>query len=217
MVAGLLSLLAAPAAAWIGERLPAVQILFANAALALLIVQAAILQTAGLLARCRKSTCAGLPRLPAPKGILLGLAALAASTVLFGTTWGTTWLDLVPTGRRIELGLVLFLVLFPASWALAAGLQHLVGSTGSSRWQWIAPLPGWIGTVLALWLGCAWFVQPKAPQFLIPATFVVVSGLLAIPLWTLPNRPGLSLARAIHHAGLTAWLLACHLPFVQAG
>src|SRR5439155_14086952 len=48
VVAGLLSLLAAPAAAWIGERLPAVQILFANAALALLIVQAAILQTAGL-------------------------------------------------------------------------------------------------------------------------------------------------------------------------
>jgi hypothetical protein len=157
---------------------------------------------------------------PRPLGaVMLGVAALAASFGFFGMTWGTTWTDLTPTGRRAGLGLALFGLLFPACWALAGGIERLSERAWPARRmfrQVFSPL-AWLAGVLGIWLGSVYLVGDRSPQFLIPTAFIAVSGLLALPLWTIPHRPGLSLARAIHHAGLTAWLLACHLPFTQLG
>lgn len=202
-------LLAAPAAAWVGDGLPDGGVLFAGYAFAQLLTVALVAAAASRLAPGRASPAARV------RGVALGLAAGALGLLLLGLTWGTTWLDLVPTARRILLGLVLLVLFLPLSGLLVHGVQRALGQTPGTFGGACLRGLAWLGPVLFLWLGHAWLVRPGHPFLGIPLLFVGASSIIPLPLWLLADRPGLGMARAVSHALAAACFLACHLPFVH--
>jgi dienelactone hydrolase len=204
---------AAPVATLLADHLPAGGVLFATGATLLFTIAACLCWGLG-----RSSAGPANGRRPASvfRGVLLGGLALGLGMTSLGLTWGTTWLDLVPTPRRALLGLVLGLLLLPLCLALASGLPRILGPTtamrGGALWRGL----GWLAIPLAMVAGHFLFVMAGRPLFTVPVCFVALSFLVALPLWVLPDRPGMVVARAVSQAGLTAWLLACHLPFISA-
>ena len=130
--------------------------------------------------------------------------------------WGLTWGSLVPPPRRLLLALVLLALLLPWSLALAHGLQRLLGRGAAPRWNLLARGLAWLGVALTLWFGHQFLATGRWPLFIVPLGFLAASFVPSLPLWLLADRPGLSLARGVCHAGAAAWLLACHVPFVHA-
>jgi dienelactone hydrolase len=207
-----LPLLAPPAAVWLGDWLPDGGVLFAAHALALLLVVA-------LFAVLTASLRSGAMSQPAPRdcwrGAVLGVLAAAVGLTLLGLTWGTTWLDLVPTARRLLLGLVLLALILPCTLVLAFGIQRALTRTPATcvgaAWRAVA----WMGPQVALWLGHTWLVRAERPFLGIPLVFVAASAVVPLPLWLLRDRPGMGTARGVAHALTAACLLAWHLPFVH--
>jgi hypothetical protein len=148
---------------------------------------------------------------------LLALLALIVGLVWLGVPWGMTWLSLLPTPRRALLGLALLPLLVPGCLALAGGMEALLGET-ERRWQGgLRRGLVWCAIPVVLWYAHRWVSFGAHPLFIVPITLVGLSFALPLPLWLLPNRTGMTLARALSHAGSAAWLLACHLPFVHGG
>jgi hypothetical protein len=135
--------------------------------------------------------------------------------VWFGLPWGLTWAELVPTPRRLLVSLALWPLFLPGCLVLAAGLRRLAGSSDGRVARW-APGVAWFGVLLALTVGHILLTADWRPLFIVPVALVGVSFLPAFPLWLLPDRPGITLARGLSHAGAASWLLGCHLPFVHA-
>jgi dienelactone hydrolase len=205
----LLPLIASPAAARLGDRLPDGGVLFAGHALAQVLVLALLALAAGALARR-----VGQPALPSPgRGAILGIFAWGLGLLLLGVTWGTTWLELVPTFRRLVLALVLLLLFLPCCLVLARGISRALGQSPGTA----ARALGWLGPVLAMWLGHTWLVRPGHPFLGIPLLFVAASTTVPLPLWLLSDRPGLSTARGVCHALTVSCFLAWHLPFMHGG
>jgi hypothetical protein len=127
-----------------------------------------------------------------------------------------SWLSLVLTPRRLILALMLLPFLIPSCFGLAWGLERIV--TRGRGWQAILTRgAAWLGVALVLWGTHYVLINGGRPLFGIPVVFTVASFVLPLPLWLLPSRPGMTLARAVSHAGASAWLLASYLPFVQEG
>lgn len=208
-VLGLLLVGLIPAAAAISEVLEAGPVYFA--------VSSVVLMT---LIGCA-SYAFGSVRLPSVSGqslrawgsgIVLGLSALILAFVWFGVPWGLTWAELVPTPRRLLLALALWPLLMPGCLGLAAGLRRLAEARGSHRWA-LGLI--WLAVPAALATGYVVLTAGWQPLFMVPVALLGVSFLPALPLWLLSDRPGVTLARSLCHAGATAWLLGCHLPFVH--
>jgi hypothetical protein len=124
-------------------------------------------------------------------------------------------MNLVPTSRRLLLAFALFLLAFPWSFLLAQGFQQLLGDGAGRCWAALARALAWLAIPIALWFAYRYLTAAHCALFMIPVGLVAVSFLIPVPLWLLPNRAGMGLARAVSHAGAAAWLLACHLPFVH--
>ncbi len=144
------------------------------------------------------------------RGIGLGLLALGLAVVWLGLPWGTSWCDLIPSPRRLLVAGLVFLVCLLPCLGMASGLGNVLRSAR----PWLAA-SGWLIIAALLWTGCELLVVLQQPLFAIPALFLVASFLAPLPLWLMAERPGLSVARGVCQAGALAWLLACHLPFVQ--
>jgi dienelactone hydrolase len=207
-----LPLLAPPAAAWVGDHVPDGGVLFASHAVALLAVVALFAVLAGMLALWVRPEEAPVTR-HIGRGAILGVLAGAVGLALLGTTGGTTWLDLVPTARRLVLGLVLLVLILPCSLALASGVQRALATGVGTAWR----AATWLGLPLMLWLGHTLLVKGERPFLGIPLLFVAASAVVPLPLWLLRDRPGLATARGVAHALAAACLLAWHLPFVRVG
>jgi hypothetical protein len=149
------------------------------------------------------------------RGLGLGAACLLLGFAWFGVPWGMTWLSLVPNGRRLLLALALFALILPWAFLLARGRQQLLGDGLVRRGGALLRGLTWLAMPLALWLGYHFLTVGRCALFVIPVTLLAVGFLVPLPLWLLRDRKGMTLARAISHAGATAWLPACHLPFVQ--
>jgi hypothetical protein len=149
------------------------------------------------------------------RGALLGLAAAGTMLALLGWSWGTTWLELVPTPRRLVAAGFLFVPVLLCSLGLAVGMQWLISAAGGT-WR-AAALRGaaWLGLSSALWLSHVLLMGSDRQLLAIPGLLVTVSGVVALPLWLLQGRPGLGAARAVCHAVAVACVLAWHLPFVE--
>jgi pimeloyl-ACP methyl ester carboxylesterase len=144
------------------------------------------------------------------RGLLLGLVTLLFTFAWIGVPWGQTWADLIPSPpRRLLLGIILFSLLFPSSLGLAFGLLRLAGRLR------FAPALLWLALPLSLWASQMLLASRRWPLFAIPVALLAAGFLISSPLWLVPPRRGLSLARAVTHAAATAWLLACHVPFVE--
>jgi pimeloyl-ACP methyl ester carboxylesterase len=148
-------------------------------------------------------------------GLVLGVVALALGGACFGVPWGMTWADLVPTPRRLRLAMLLTPFLLPGCLALAAGLERLLG--GGVGWR-VRLTAGalWLVVPMLLWLGYLLAAAERWPLFIVPVGLLSATFLVPLPLWLLPSRRGLCLARGLCHAGAAAWLLGCQLPFVEA-
>jgi dienelactone hydrolase len=209
-----LALLAPAAAARVGDHVPDGGVLFASHALALLAVVALVAVLAGALARGALPQPGEAPgKGHVGRGAALGVLTGAVGLALLGTTWGTTWLEPVPTARRLGLGLVLLVLLLPCTLALASGVQRALAPGVGTAWRAAA----WLGLPLMLWLGHTVLVRGERPFLGIPLLFVAASAAVPLPLWLLRDRPGLAAARGVAHALTAACLLAWHLPFVHRG
>jgi len=145
------------------------------------------------------------------RGTVLGMLSVGVALLWLGIPWGATWAELVPSPRRWLLAAALGPLLLPWTLAMAWGISHFAGP---------GPLLGgmlWLSVAAMLWLGHVLLAAERWPLFGVPAGIVVAGFLVPWPLWFLPTRPGLTVARAVSHAAGTAWLLACHVPFVHAG
>ncbi len=210
----LLAAAASPATARLSDRLPDGGVLFSAHACALLF---AVGLAAALAARgAPREISRGSP-LPPGRGVLLGVLGGALTLALLGVPWGMTWLSLVPTPRRVGLTLVLLALLVPCGLALASGVQRLLGRTAPTFGGALRRGLTWLGLWLALWLGHLLLGRADRPFLGIPIRFVAASGVVPLPLWLLPDRPGLGVARAVSHALGAACFLGCHLPFVHDG
>jgi pimeloyl-ACP methyl ester carboxylesterase len=214
----LLCVVAGPIAAVLGDWLPTGPVLFAGPTVVLFALLALIWLGAGRgrLARAGERETGRLPN--HSKGIWagtgIGLLSCVLGVLWFGLPFGATWLDLLPCGRRATLGLVLVLLLFPCTLGLACALRRALPGKGSG----FAAARGiaWLAIPAAVWLGNE-LCNRRHPFFGIAVSLFAAAFLVPLPLWLLPDRKGMSLARAISHAASVAWLLACHLPFVHAG
>ncbi|MCI0457327.1 MAG: alpha/beta fold hydrolase [Gemmataceae bacterium] len=214
-------LLTAPAvpfaAAWLGDHWPDGGVLFSSHAFALLLVAAAVTAVAGWAV-----PASGAKPRQAPlgsslgRGALLGVLGGSLWLTLLGVPWGTTWLDLVPTPERLRVTLILMALFFPCSLFLVSGTQKVLGQPTAPAEAVLRGLV-WLGLGLAVWLGHVGLVRPERPFLGIPTLFVAASSVVPLPLWLLPDRPGLGVARAISHALGAACFLGWHLPFVHAG
>jgi hypothetical protein len=149
-------------------------------------------------------------------GASFGLLSLALSITALSLTWGGAWADLWPTQERCCYGLVLLALLLPAAWLLAMGFERTTGSpTTMFRTQARGLI--WLLVGVCTWLGFEWSVLDRWPLFTVPVWLLGMSLLVPLPLWLLPDRPGMTLARTLSHAAGAAWLLACHLPMVHGG
>ena len=208
----------APLAAWLGARLPDGGLLFASEAFSWLggaALMAVLIGTSIRWLMPRQNTVRMGPRFW--RGLLLGGLVCVLEMCLFGFTWGTTWIDVSLTPRRVAVGAALAMVLFPVCWLLAVGVQKTLGPSPATLRSGLRRFVAWIGLGLALWIGHLWLVRQDYPFAGIPLLFVLVSGALPLPLWLLSDRPGLCTARAVNHTLATACFLACHLPFVTGG
>jgi dienelactone hydrolase len=149
----------------------------------------------------------------AVRGLILGTAALVLAFAWLNFSWGATWWDLVPTPRRLQLVAILIPILVPVGLLLALGFQRLGGHRRPDQLA-LAQGLAWLAVPAALWLGYILFADARHPLFAVPVWFTATSFIVPFPLWLLPNRPGMTWARGIAHAGAAAWLLGCHLPFV---
>jgi hypothetical protein len=148
-------------------------------------------------------------------GVTLGLAALAVGFLWFGVPWGMSWLNLLPNLRRALVGLVLFPLMLPWCLLLASGYRQLLGHDSQRDWVTLVRGLAWLILPLTLWFSYRYLAVAHCVLFLIPVALLAVGFVLPLPLWFLPERRGMAVARAVCHAGATAWLLACHLPFVH--
>jgi pimeloyl-ACP methyl ester carboxylesterase len=148
------------------------------------------------------------------RGIVLGLVAAALMLALLGGTWGTTWLQLITTPRRLVISGLLIGPIFFCSLALAFGIQRLLGP-GGATWKG-AGLRGlaWVALSAALWISHIALMRNERPLLAIPTLLVALSCVVPLPLWLLEDRPGLSVARALSHAIAAGCFLGWHLPFV---
>lgn len=143
-----------------------------------------------------------------PRDIVLGASGLLLAGLWLGLPL-STWMNLVPTGQRLLLVIVLGLTLFPPCLVLATAIGRMRGKmNGAGLWCLIP---------LALIFGYVSLGASRWPLFLLPVLFLGLGFTAALPLWLLPSSSGTSLARAINHAGATAWIMACQLPFVNDG
>jgi dienelactone hydrolase len=214
----LLVLLVAPVAAWVGKVLPGTPVLFSTEAIFMLWFVAAICW----LLRNVPFQSSHRPEAPAKdagtagfgRGLALGLLALGGTSVFVAAPWGLTWLDLLPTGCRLLLGLVLGCLCLPASWLIAGALPGL-WSDGYSRLSGLRQGCCWGAMGFSLYAGYLLFARASYPLLAVPCSLLAFSFALAGPLWLIPARPGLAVARGLCHGATAAWLLACHLPFVE--
>jgi pimeloyl-ACP methyl ester carboxylesterase len=146
----------------------------------------------------------------------LGLVSFVLSFVTLAIAWGPTWADLLPTPQRLACGLCLLLLLFPACLLLARGMERITPGPDTTLRTLSRGLL-WLLTGAAIWLGFELFLLERWPLFSVPVWLLGMSLLVPLPLWLLPNRPGMTLARTLSHTVGAAWLLACHLPFSHAG
>jgi hypothetical protein len=210
----LLLLPAAPLGAYLGEQLPTGGVLFASYAVTILLSVAMACLAAGWAGQQGGRMKWSLTR--TVRGIALGLASLGLSVFFLGITWGGTWLDLTPTWPRLIVGGVLLTLFLPCGVGVAQGLRWILGENEPTKRAAILRGGVWLGVVMAFWLGHCFFVQERRPLLTVPVSLLAVSFLVGLPLWLLHDRPGMSVARGVSQAGLAAWLLACHLPFLQA-
>ena len=196
----LAALVVAPVAVLLSDRLPDGGLLFWSHAFALLLVAGAFAALIGQVVVAPRPPVTD--RRSLTRGALLGLAGGGLVLILLGVTWGSTWLDLIPTPRRVLAGVVLFALFLPCCLALAAGAGSALRNAA------------WPALWLAVWLGHAWLLREGRPFLGIPTLFVALSAAVPLPLWLLRDRPGLGAARAVSHALGAACFLAWHLPFV---
>jgi hypothetical protein len=103
--------------------------------------------------------------------------------------------------------------LLPICWLLARAMESF---TSHFSWRWHGRMmrgAGWLLLPVLLWNSHALLVAHSQPLFMLPVSFVAAGMLLVLPLWCVAGCSAAS--RAIPHAVLTDWLLACHLPFVH--
>jgi dienelactone hydrolase len=212
----LLPVLVSPLANRVGDHLPDGGVLFASHAFAQLFVLGLFALLAGGLASRSQSTAAPTAR-GLWRAVILGLSTAGCGLAIFGATWGTTWLDLMPTPGRVRVAVVLAVLFLPCCLALASGVQRALGKVAPTRAGAILRGLVWIGMALTLWLGHVCFGRVDHPFQGIPLLFIVLSSFVPLPLWLLSDRPGLGTARAVGHAVTAACFLAWHLPFVHSG
>ncbi len=201
-----------PAAAALGDEFETGPVYFAVSAVVLVTLIGGVSCAIG---PAQVSSAGRLSFRDCGSGVVLGLAALVLAFGWFGVPWGLTWVELVPTQRRLLLALALWPLLLPGCLGLAVGLRRLTGAGGAKVWpRWAVGLI-WLAVPAALATGYVVLTAGWQPLFIVPVALLSVSFLPSLPLWLLADRPGLSLARSLCHAGATAWLLGCHLPFVH--
>ncbi len=149
-------------------------------------------------------------------GLLIGLIALAIAFAWFGVAWHLSWTDMLPTPPRLVTALALWPMLLPGCLGLAAAVTRIAAQPTSFVSRARTAL-AWLTLPASLALGHVFLAADTWPLFIVPVSLVGASFAVPLPLWLLPNRPGMPLARAVCHAGAAAWLLGCHLPFVHAG
>jgi pimeloyl-ACP methyl ester carboxylesterase len=215
---GALIMVSVPAAAWLGSR--------AEVGPAYTAVPVGILLTLTALA-CFLAGAPGARRLPGvqscagwrppARGALFGLAFLVWTGFTIGLPWNATWADVVPDGRRLFLGFGLMVLVVPPCLVLAWAFYRVTGRESERRAPRMIQGAAWMAVPVALLAGYAILAAGRWPLFLIPAGWTAVSFVAPLPLWLVPHRPGMTVARGVCHAGALAWLLACHLPFVGSG
>jgi dienelactone hydrolase len=216
---------AAPLAAWLSHGVELGPLQFALPAVVLAACTGVI---SFLLARSLIRSCSPHPQgvrgvkdegcelITTARALPLGLFALGLSLAMLGVTWGIAWADLWPTPERLGWCFVLLLAILPCSWLLARGVDRVTGGPETTLRQ-VVRGGVWLLTGVAVWLGFELFVLDHWPLFTVPVWLLSVSLFVPLPLWLLPNRAGMTLARTLCHAAGAAWLLACHLPFTHPG
>ncbi len=213
----LLGAASGPAATALGSWLPAGPMLFGSSTIVLCALLALVWLGAGIptptwtaiRSDAKLSDARG-----AWAGTKIGLLALVLGMAWLGLPLGATCLDLVPSARRLSLGLILVLLLFPWTLGLAKGLERALPCDRKRSLAARAVL--WVAVPVVAWAGNELF-NGRHPFFGVSVSLFALAFLLPLPLWLLPDRRGTALARAVCHAGSVAWVLACHLPFVHAG
>ncbi len=205
--------LAVPVAAFLGDLMPNLGVLFAGASLALCALLAlAWMAAAGTIALNEGSRAAF--EMIHVRGAALGILGAVAGGMWLGVPLGSTWMDLVPCSQRIVLGSLLLVLLLPWSLVLARGVQRTVPNEGKRSALYRGLI--WLAIAGVVWLGNELFNRLH-PFFGISVSLLGAAFILPLPLWLLKDRPGMTAARAVCQAASAAWLLACHLPFVHNG
>jgi alpha/beta superfamily hydrolase len=202
-----LCFLAAPAAAFLGDRLPAVGALDAASTLILFALLALVWTAAGGRGQVGEWK-------QGRRGAAVGMLSVLAGVAWLGIPFGAIWADLIPCSRRAAVGLVLLPLLLPWTLLLAGGIQRAVPARG--RWFGVARGLVWLAIPAAAWLGNEFF-DYRHPFFGISVTLSAAAFVLPLPLWVLEDRKGMTMARAVSLAVSAAWILACHLPFISGG
>jgi dienelactone hydrolase len=213
----MLLMLPVPAiAATVQHLIPDGALLFGSHAIALLLTAGLVALVFGMLVSFlrpgRAEVATGLRVLA--NGAAVGILASALELILGGSFLTATWIDFSLTPRRLEAGWLYVLILVPCCLLLSIGIQKTLGATPATGRGAAVRGAAWLGVALFIWLGHVWLVRPHHPFLAIPTLFLLLSSLAPLPLWLLPDRPGLTMARAINHACVTAFLLAIHLPFM---
>jgi dienelactone hydrolase len=214
-----LLVVASPATAFLAGHLEMGPVQFAAPTL-VLFAAAATICLGGAAAVPRRQQEKGLPPPASPRSrwpvarcsVALGGQALGLAFVWLGVPWRLTWGELVPTPPRFLLALALLPLLFPWCLLLALGLRRALPGWEGGLFRGLV----WVSLPVLVWIGHQWFAVDSWPFFTVPVWFLGGSFLVPLPLWLMPDRPGVSVARALAHAGGAAWLLACHLPFVHS-
>lgn len=147
-------------------------------------------------------------------GAAVGMLGALLGLVWLGLPFGAAWMDLMPGGRRAGVALLLLPLLLPWNLLLAWGMQRAVPAQG--RWSGAVRGLAWMAVPIAVWMGNELF-NDCSPFFGISVTMLAAVFLPVLPLWLVPDRKGMTMARAVCLAVSAAWLYACHLPFVCGG
>jgi pimeloyl-ACP methyl ester carboxylesterase len=149
------------------------------------------------------------------KGLIVGGVSLIVALVGLGVPWELSWADLVPSAVRLVVAFLLFALVLPGCFGIAWGFSDIAGRYSDRQGARLAPAIAWLGFAGAVWAGYVFGVARVWPMFFVPAGFVAASFVVPVPLWLLPPYRGMVTARAVCHAGALAWMLGCHLPFVN--